>query len=726
VVLLYRRPAEGVKAPGMHNAPPDVIMLEKGESLMPRDLPLGNGTLQINFDLAHQLVDLYYPMVGGENHVLGRPFRSGIWTGGRFAWSGGDGWDRTLRYMPDTLVTDVALEHAGMGVRVVCQECVDFNVNIFVKRMAVTNLAGEPREFRVFFHHDFHISGTAEAETAYYDPQSRGLFHYKGRRWFHANVMTPDGVGFTQYAIGLKEWNNQEGTWRDAEDGVLGMNPVAQGSVDSTGGVSLRIAGGGEAALFYWLIAGEDYEEIRRLNHLLLHRGPETLIRRTRDYWRLWVNKEGMDFGPLPADLAARFNQSLLIARTQIDNRGAIIASTDSNTLRLGGDTYAYMWPRDGALAAAALDMAGYNDLTRPFYQFCSAVTTREGFLLHKYNPDRSIGSSWLPWIADGKRQFPIQEDETALVLWALYMHFLAHRDVEFMKPLYRPLVTRAADFLASFRDPATGLPLPSYDLWEERHGVHAFTCAAVYGGLAGAAAIAGAFGEADLMGRYQSAADEVRAGVLNHLWNPQAGRFGRALLAGPGGTPTLDMTIDSSFYGLFAFGMLPPDDPTVASTMQAVEQRLWVRTPTGGIARYENDYYHQVSADTGRIPGNPWILCTLWLADWYIARARSAADFARPLELLTWAAARALPSGVLPEQVDPRDGSPLSVSPLTWSHSQFVHTTLKYLDRLHALDLCPECGLPTFRRQESHLIRPSSEVALPKAPAAAPVPGGS
>ena len=56
---------------------------------------------------------------------------------------------------------------------------------------------------------------------------------------------------------------------------------------------------------------------------------------------------------------------------------------------------------------------------------------------------------------------------------------------------------------------------------------------------------------------------------------------------------------------------------------MEQIEQRLWCRTDIGGVARYENDYYHQVSQDVGSVPGNPWIICTLWLAEWYIAKAK-------------------------------------------------------------------------------------------------------
>ncbi len=188
--------------------------------------------------------------------------------------------------------------------------------------------------------------------------------------------------------------------------------------------------------------------------------------------------------------------RSQLILRTQIDNRGAIIAANDHDITAFNRDTYSYMWPRDGSIVAAALDAAGHTDVTRQFYKFCARAITREGYLLHKYNPDGSTASSWHPWVApDGSEQLPIQEDETALVLWALWQRFLRRRDVEMVKPLFRA-VTHAADFLASWRDPATGLPWPSYDLWEERRGILTWTCGAVVGGLRAACELAKAFGE--------------------------------------------------------------------------------------------------------------------------------------------------------------------------------------------------------------------------------------
>src|SRR5437016_12893372 len=138
--------------------------------------------------------------------------------------------------------------------------------------------------------------------------------------------------------------------------------------------------------------------------------------------------------------------------------------------------------------------------------------TYPDGYLLHKYNPDGSLGSSWHPWVHDGRPQLPIQEDETALVVWALWEHQRAHQ-LDSLESLYERMVRPAARFMLRYRDEQTGLPHESYDLWEERYGILTFTTAAVHAGLSASARFAALFGDA---------------------------------------------TLDASLYGIFAFGMLP------------------------------------------------------------------------------------------------------------------------------------------------------------------------
>jgi GH15 family glucan-1,4-alpha-glucosidase len=112
---------------------------------------------------------------------------------------------------------------------------------------------------------------------------------------------------------------------------------------------------------------------------------------------------------------------------------------------------------------------------------------------------------------------------------------------------------------------------------------------------------------------------------------------------------------------------------------MEAVREGLWVKTPVGGVARYANDYYFRRSDDVERVPGNPWFICTLWLASWYVARAQSRAELREARELLEWVLAYTLPTGVMAEQVHPYTGEALSVAPLTWSHSTFVQVVGEY-----------------------------------------------
>jgi GH15 family glucan-1,4-alpha-glucosidase len=131
---------------------------------------------------------------------------------------------------------------------------------------------------------------------------------------------------------------------------------------------------------------------------------------------------------------------------------------------------------------------------------------------------------------------------------------------------------------------------------------------------------------------------------------------------------------------------MLPADDARVVATMRALEDRLWVKTAIGGFARYENDYYFQQSQDIANVPGNPWFVATLWVAEHHIAVAKDLGDLDRARELLEWCATKANRSGVLAEQVHPLTGDPMSVAPLTWSHAAYVGAVQRYARKSQTL----------------------------------------
>jgi GH15 family glucan-1,4-alpha-glucosidase len=292
------------------------------------------------------------------------------------------------------------------------------------------------------------------------------------------------------------------------------------------------------------------------------------------------------------------------------------------------------------------------------------------------------VGSSWHPVIQNGEVQLPIQEDETALVLYTLWEYYEKTKQIEHCQSLYASLIRPAAKFLLNYTHPELELPLPSYDLWEERRGIFTFTCSSVYGGLKAAANFAQLFGDDIRYQRYNDKAESIKAAMLRHLYDEVAGRFLRGIYLNSDGQITKDYNVESSMFSLFSFGVLPADDPRVVRTMEAIKAILSVKTEVGGYARYEADYYFSVSNDYGRIPGNPWIICTLWVAEWEIARAKTLEDLAEPFNLLCWTYKQAMESGVLPEQLNPLTGEPLSVAPLTWSHSTFVLTVTKYTEK--------------------------------------------
>jgi glucoamylase len=659
---------------------------------MPRDLPLGNGRLLLNFDKSYNLRDIYWPHVGQELHTAGDISHTGIWVDDQFAWLDAPEWEREMVYEKETLVTCVTLHHLGLQLQLVLRDCVDFNRPIFLRQVFVTNQANRPREVRLFFHYDWHIWDSAEGNTVFYYPNLRALVAYKQQAYFLMNGQVGSGtnisLGISSWATGVKEFNGSEGTWRDAEDGVLGRNPIAQGSVDGTLALHLPdVSPGSEVVAYHWMAVGPDLDTVAELDTRIRARGPESFLVRTRNYWHRWVNKQEQDFVDLSPDLIDLYKRSLLVLRTQIDYDGAIIAANDADVEHYSRDSYSYMWPRDGALVANALSHAGYSEITRMFYNFCNAVLTQDGFLLHKYNPDRSWGSSWHPWVdRDGNQQLPIQEDETALVIYSLWQHYHVFDDVEFVAPHFRTLVTPAADFLVSYRNPHTRLPGPSYDLWEERCGILTYTTSTVYAGLDAASNFSMIFGEEELATKFRAAAEEIKQAALRYLWDEERGHFLRMITVDTDGTIHKDATLDSSLCGLFQFGMFAATDQVIVRTMQQLEQALWAKTQVGGMARYENDYYYQVTHDLSQAQGNPWFICTLWLAQYRIARASTLEELHQAVPLLEWVHKHALPSGVMAEQVNPFTSEPLSVSPLTWSHAEFVLTVRWYLGKYHRL----------------------------------------
>ena len=95
------------------------------------------------------------------------------------------------------------------------------------------NVGDSRRDVRIFSHHDFRIYENKVGDTAFYDPETLALVHYKKHRYFLINTEPH----FDEFGTGRKAFREHEGSWRDAEDGRLSGGAITEGSVDSTIGV---------------------------------------------------------------------------------------------------------------------------------------------------------------------------------------------------------------------------------------------------------------------------------------------------------------------------------------------------------------------------------------------------------------------------------------------------------------------------------------------------------
>ena len=645
-------------------------------------LLLGNGNILVYLDRFSQITDFYFPFVGQENHLGDyakeikkgsetRKHRIGVWCDGKLSWMGKN-WKSEIKYKKDSLVGNTVVTNDSLGLELRFDDTIHYTKNFYLKKITVKNLKNKKRDIRIFLSHFFNMYGTNIGNTAYYYPQKNAIIYYKNNRYF----MVSSSVVFDDYAVG-KFGSGMEGSYIDAEDGKLSKNAIEHGSVDSTVSFHMNIGGYSERSFYFWIAAGKSFREVVNLDDYINNNDPETLIKDVEDYWKDWLERLKLD---IDQDILDMVKRSLLIIRTQVDNRGGILASTDSDMLKFERDSYNYVWHRDAAFTAMALDEAGYSDLSRKFFVFCENTITDEGFFFQKYNPNYSVGSSWHPWFKYNKSRLPIQEDETALVLHALWKHYEKTNDLGFIKQVYKSLIQKAGNFLASYKD--HDIHRESYDLWEEKFGLHTFTACTVFAGLTAAAKFAELMKKFYDYEKYKKAAKEVRKIIKSYLYDKEDGIFFRRIERRFNEIYKETKLDSSTGYGLHEF-VFSPDDEIIKKEMTTIEDFLTCKTEIGGVARYENDEYYKSSKCT---PGNPWFICTLWIAQYHIKTANKVSDLKKVKDVLKWCIKHSSPTGLLSEQLNPETGEQLSVAPLTWSHAVFVETAIRYVNRMRVL----------------------------------------
>lgn len=639
---------------------------------MGRPVILGNGSLTVGLNENGLVHDFYYPYVGLDNLTNARSMdhRIGVWVDSVFSWIDDSSWTTSVDFESDALVTLVEMTNEQLGVTLSFNDFVDCELNAFCRQITIHNLASNERTIRLFLHQVFEISRAGRADTALYEPDENYILDYKGRCSLLIYGHDAHGSGFDQFSVGSYGVENKQGTYVDAEDGELSGNAVEHGGVDSVIRFSLTVPARGKDSLDYWIVAADSQFTAEKIHHQILEESLNGRLQETRSWWHKWLSTATETTHSMSQDERTVINKSLMVIKAHTDKRGGVIASCDSSIYNYGRDYYSYVWPRDGAYAMWPLIRLGYTEEPQKFFEFCRDTLSDEGYLMHKYQPDRAVGSTWHPLLHGRHRELPIQEDETAGVIYMLGEYLAASGDRDFVASLYMTLIQPAANFMADFRDEQTKLPHASYDLWEEKFLTNTYTVALTYQALLTAADFADTFEYPDDAVRWRAAAHEISENVAP-LFNTERKAYRKGYLLQEDGTLQYDDTLDvSSMYGMLMYADKSFAGDQTEQTVKAVETTLLDKSPSGGSPRYEHDNYF--AADQQYL-GNPWFVTTLWLAQYYIRIDK--ADEAR--RLVDWTVQHALPSGVLSEQINPSNGSIIGVTPLVWSHAELINTLL-------------------------------------------------
>ncbi len=641
---------------------------------MGRPVVLSNGQLFVGIDENGLVHDFYYPYVGLDNLTNARSsqHKIGIWVDGIFSWTDDGSWKISVDFEEDALISSVIMQSNKLAITLEFHDFVDNEYNALIRCIKITNQSDHGREVRLFMHQVFQISRAGRADTAMYVPDDHYILDYKGRCCLLIAGKTDGEKGFDQFSVGNYAIEGKAGTFMDAEDGELSGNAVEHGGVDSVIRFRNHVEANQSFNIEYWVVAADSQTDAQVAHTYLKYYSIEKRLETVHSYWREWLTPTYQKLQSLDNPERIATQKSLLIIKAHCDERGSILASGDSSIFNYGRDYYCYCWPRDAAYAVWPLMRVGLYNEARKFFDFARDTMHRDGYLMHKYQPDRAIGSTWHPLLHGRAKELAIQEDETAIVIYMIGEYYRLSHDKVYVENVFDSFIAPCANFMSNFVDASTNLPHASYDLWEQKFMTSTYTVCTVIAGLETAASLADTLerAQADAV-HWRLIASKMRL-AIDTLYHPD-GYFRKGFLLQPDGSLVYDDVLDiSNLYGPYMFAKLPLNDLRQTSTYRQVQERLYNTSPIGGVIRDEHDGYFLTKT---KYKGNPWVVCSLWLSQ--VSKSYGQMDNA--LALIKWSLERAYPSGALSEQFDPETGFALGVTPLIWSHAELANTILDF-----------------------------------------------
>jgi len=346
----------------------------------------------------------------------------------------------------------------------------------------------------------------------------------------------------------------------------------------------------------------------------------EAALEATEDFWVDWAARNQSR-----GEWSDAVTRSLITlkALTYAPTGGMVAAPTTSLPEKIGGVRnwdYRFCWLRDATLTLLALMNAGYYDEAQAWRDWllrAAAGSPSQLQIMYGLGGERRLTEYEALWLPGYERSAPVRIGNAA--------HGQVQLDVygEVVDTLFQGkrggLDTRPADwaFLRSILEHLEKVwSEPDEGIWETRGGRRHFTFSKIMAWVAldrGVRAIEVNKLEGPVA-RWREVRQRIHAEVCARGFNSELGSFVQSYDS---------KNLDASLLLIPTTGFLPPADPRVRGTIEAVERHLFV---DGFLLRYDTE-----TTDDGLPPGEgAFLACSFWLVDALLLVGR--ADDARRL----------------------------------------------------------------------------------------------
>ncbi|WP_329548416.1 glycoside hydrolase family 15 protein [Streptomyces sp. NBC_01356] len=392
---------------------------------------------------------------------------------------------------------------------------------------------------------------------------------------------------------------------------------------------------------------------------------PFEALRTSVEDWQAWSARCRYD-GP-HRDIVMR-SLITLKALTYEPTGGIVAAPTTSLPEELGGVRnwdYRYCWLRDSTLTLGALLSAGYHEEAEAWRDWLLRAVAGDPAdlqIMYGLSGERRLTEYEIPWLPGFARSSPVRVGNDAVNQLQLDVYgevidslSLARSSGMPMKPhMWRVQVALMEFLRTAWRQPDEGI-------WEVRGPRRHFVYSKVMAWVAADRAVRTLETDPKLGGDlngWRAMRDEVHQEVCERGYDPERNTFTQSYGS---------RELDASLLLIPRVGFLPPDDPRVIGTVDAVRDELG---HSGFLRRYslEENEVDGLTGDEGT-----FVACSFWLAEALHLTGRTQEAY----ELFERLVALANDVGLLAEEYDPLAGRQLGNFPQAFSHIGLVSTAL-------------------------------------------------